>query len=53
MGHRMELYVDESKAQRIIDIANSFNIEAKVIGRVEVSEKTELTIKSDKGEFKY
>lgn len=53
MGHRMELYVDESKAQQIIDIANSFNIEAKVIGKVEASEKTELTIKSDKGEFKY
>ena len=53
MGHRMELYVDESKAQQIIDIADSFNIKGKIIGRVEASEKTELTIKSDKGEFKY
>ena len=53
MGHRMELYVDESKAQQIIDIAASFNVEGKIIGRVEASEKTELTIKSDKGVFKY
>lgn len=53
MGHRMELYVDESKAQQIIDIAASFNVEGKIIGRVEASEKTELTIKSHKGVFKY
>lgn len=53
MGHRMELYVDPSIADDIIEISNSFNVEAKVIGRVEASEKKSLTIKSEFGEFKY
>ena len=35
MGHRMEIYVDESIAEEIIAISNSFNIDAKIIGRVE------------------
>ena len=35
MGSRMEAYVDESKAQRVIDIVKSFGIDAQVIGRVE------------------
>ena len=53
MGHRMELYVDELIAEEIIAISNSFNIDAKIIGRVEESLVKKLTIISDKGEFKY
>jgi len=53
MGHRMELYVDESIAEEIISISNSFNIDAKIIGRVEDAAAKKLTIISDKGEFKY
>ncbi|MDC0029136.1 AIR synthase-related protein [bacterium] len=53
MGHRMEIYVDESIAEEIIAISNSFNIDAKIIGRVEDSSEKKLTIISDKGEFKY
>ena len=53
MGHRMEIYVDESIAEEIIAISNSFNIDAKIIGRVEDSSVKKLTIISDKGEFKY
>ena len=53
MGHRMELYVDELIAEEIIAISNSFNIDAKIIGRVEESSVKKLTIISDKGEFKY
>ena len=53
MGHRMELYVDEVSASDIIAIANSFNIEAKIIGRVEASDAKRLTIKSDFGVFEY
>ena len=33
--------------------ANSFNVEAKIIGRCETSEEKKLTIKSDFGEFLY
>lgn len=53
MGHRLELYVDESKADSIIEISKSFNIDAQVIGRVEPSDKKQVTVKSDKGEFIY
>lgn len=45
MGHRMEIYIDEKYAQDIIDISKSYNVEAKIIGRVEESNSTELTIK--------
>jgi phosphoribosylformylglycinamidine cyclo-ligase len=53
MGHRMELYVDENIAAEIIEISKSFNVEAKIIGRVEASETKKLTIKSEFGEFVY
>ncbi len=53
MGHRMELYVPAAIAQAIIDIANSFNIEAKVIGRVEAAETKKLSIQSEKGSFEW
>lgn len=52
-GHRMELYVDESRAEDIIAIANSFNIPAKVVGRVEASDTKKLTISSTYGTFEY
>jgi len=53
MGHRMELYVPESIAQKIIDSSKSFNIDAKIIGRVEAGTKKQVTISSDKGNFIY
>lgn len=53
MGHRMELYVDPALAEKIIEISKSFNVEAKIIGRVEDSENKKLTIKGEHGEFVY
>ena len=53
MGHRMELYVDQNIADSIIKVANSFNVEAKIIGRVEKYDSKKLTIKSKHGEFIY
>ena len=53
MGHRMELYVDPYIADSIISISESFDVDAKVIGRVEKSNKRELTISSEFGEFFY
>lgn len=53
MGHRMELYVDEKIAEDIISISRSFNVEARVVGRVEASKEKKLTIKSEFGEFEY
>jgi phosphoribosylformylglycinamidine cyclo-ligase len=53
MGHRLEVYLEEQYAQRIIEISKSFNIDAQIIGRVEASEGKKLTIKSEFGEFVY
>ncbi|MEY2799788.1 MAG: hypothetical protein RI934_776 [Bacteroidota bacterium] len=53
MGHRMELYVDESIAQSIIAIAQSFNVDAQIVGRVEQAETKQLTIQSEFGTFNY
>ena len=53
MGHRMELYVSEEIANDIISISESYNVEAKIIGRVEDSKTKRLTIKSEFGEFEY
>ena len=53
MGHRFEIYTNEKNAQQIIEIAEGFNIEAKVIGRCESSDKKRLTIKSEFGTFEY
>jgi len=53
MGHRMELYVNEGIAAEIIEISKSFNVDAKIVGRVEASQTKKLTIKSEFGEFVY
>ena len=52
MGHRMEIYIDPAFAKDIISICSSFNLDAKVIGFVESSSKKQLTISSNKGNFK-
>ena len=53
MGHRMEIYLPEEFANDIIKISESFNVKAKIVGRVEASESKKLTITSEFGEFKY
>lgn len=52
-GHRMELYVSQEVAEDIIAISKSFNVNAQVVGRVEASDKKQLTIKSEYGTFEY
>ena len=51
MGHRMEIYISEELASSVIDIASKYGIEGRVIGRVEPSEKKQLTIQSENGTF--
>lgn len=53
MGHRMEIYLSEKEAQRVIDISKSFDIDARIVGRIEESDRKELIIKSEFGEFRY
>ena len=53
MGHRMEIYVDPSTADRVIEISRRFNIDAQIVGHIEPSDHKHLTIRSEYGEFEY
>ena len=53
MGHRMEIYLPEQYANRVIEISKSFNIDAQIVGRVEESTSKSLTIESEFGIFNY
>ena len=52
-GHRFEVYLPKEYAQQVIDISKSFGIDAQIIGRVEPSDHTHLTIHSEYGTFEY
>jgi len=53
MGHRMEIYLAPKDAENIIQIAQSFGIDAQIVGRVEDATENKLTIKSEYGIFEY
>ncbi len=53
MGHRMEIYLRPDLADAIMSIAVSFNIDARIIGRVEPFDGEKLTIISEYGNFEY
>mgnify|MGYP004442241859 FL=1 len=53
MGQRMEIYCPENVAKDIIALSESFNIEARIAGRVEKADKASVTIKDDKGIYTY
>lgn len=52
MGHRLEVYLRPEYAQEVIDISRSFNIDARIVGRIEEGPRS-LTIQSEYGEFNY
>lgn len=44
MGHRLEIFTDAASAEKMIRAATAFNIEAKIVGHVETSDKKELEL---------
>ena len=53
MGHRMEVYLAPEDAERVIEIARSYGIDAQVVGRVEACDHNELIIESEMGRYVY
>jgi len=53
MGHRMELYVNEDIAKSLIQISESFGVNAKIIGRAEFATTKKVSILGEKGNFEY
>lgn len=53
MGHRMEIYLPARHAEGVMNIAESYGIEAKIIGRVERAQGQRVTVKGSFGTFSY
>lgn len=53
MGHRLEVFTHAAAAEAMIALARQFNIEAKVVGRVEAAEQSSLTLRGSFGEIRY
>lgn len=53
MGHRLEIYTDEPTANALIDIAKKFNIDARIIGKIEKAHHPSLIIDTIYGTFEY
>jgi phosphoribosylformylglycinamidine cyclo-ligase len=53
MGHRFEIFTRPENASEIINIAAGFDLEAKIVGHCEESDKKKLTISSEFGTFEY
>ena len=53
MGHRMEIYCNQSIADDIISISKEFKIDAKIIGLVEKSNQNTLVLESEDETIEY
>jgi phosphoribosylformylglycinamidine cyclo-ligase len=53
MGCRLEVYTEEKNAGQVASISKNFGIDARVIGRVEASDRNELVIRRDSEEIIY
>ncbi len=53
MGHRLEVFTDAATAPKLIAEGAKLGIDARIVGRVEASEKKELILKTAKGELVY
>jgi phosphoribosylformylglycinamidine cyclo-ligase len=53
MGHRLEIFTPRENAAEIIRLSEQFDIEARIVGRVEESDKKELLLQGSFGEIAF
>jgi len=53
MGTRMEIYTDQKNADQLIGISKKFGVDARIVGRVEASNKKELLVTTPSGEINF
>jgi len=53
MGHRFEVYAEESAVPEIMETAAEFNLDSRVVGHCEEFSGKKLTIRTEEGEFVY
>ena len=49
----MEIYIAPEYAEEVMEISKSFNIDARIVGRVEESDSNKLIIESENGTYTY
>ncbi|MFI5128634.1 MAG: AIR synthase related protein [Chitinophagales bacterium] len=53
MGTRLEIYTNEKDADNVIKVAGGFEVDARVIGRVEAANEKSLTIKVNNQQIRF
>lgn len=53
MGHRMEVYLDEKRAEEVIQLASEFGVAAQIVGRVTDHPGKKVTVSGQHGTFTY
>lgn len=53
MGHRMEIYCDPKDASWIMDVATSYQLESRIIGRCEAADSKSLHLTTPEGVVTY
>ena len=53
LGYRLEIYVEEACANKLIELAFDLDIEAKIIGYVEEHDGEEVIIKTNSNTFQF
>eukprot|EP00299_Pterocystis_sp_00344_P018283 c9132_g1_i1.p1 GENE.c9132_g1_i1~~c9132_g1_i1.p1 ORF type:complete len:407 (-),score=99.69 c9132_g1_i1:7-1227(-) len=53
MGHRMEIYLSPEHAQTVIEIAQSFNVDARIVGRCVEGQGKQVVLETPQGQFTY
>jgi phosphoribosylformylglycinamidine cyclo-ligase len=53
MGHRLEIFADPAAADDLVRAGQAFNIETKIVGRVEAADKKTLVLKVGEEEIVY
>jgi len=53
MGHRMEIYLPAAQAEKVIEVAYRFGIEAQIVGRVEAHQGAKVSLLTENGTFEY
>lgn len=53
MGHRMEVYTNQARAEELIQISKSFNVDAQIIGHVEKAEGKSVSIITENSRIVY
>ncbi|MCB0524955.1 MAG: phosphoribosylformylglycinamidine cyclo-ligase [Lewinellaceae bacterium] len=53
MGHRMEIYMAPKDADKVLALAEKYQIEARILGSVQEAAGEKVIVKSEFGEFEY